>query len=141
MSFLVVGDAPIAKRRLYLFDITLITGMKVVKIGVASHGSSLDRMLQVNRAYYQKYRSTFMCNIKRDREVPADVVFKYETLLHRFFNNYQYTPKVAFDGSTELFAIPLDDAVMAFEAVINGEVPDFTYQMPSTKEAEDSLPF
>jgi len=141
MAFLKVGaEPPKPKRRLYLFDITLKSGMRVVKIGVASHNSSLDRMMAVNRSYYQKYRSTFMCSIKRDREVPAEKCFKYETILHRFFKNYQYTPTVPFDGSTELFAIPIDDAVMAFEAVLEGQVPDFTYELPVPEEKVD-LPF
>jgi len=130
MSLLTVGKAPKQMRRLYLFDITLASGLKVVKIGVASGGSSLDRMMQVNRDYFQKYRTTFAAGIKRDREVPQDQVFKMEAILHRFFKNYQYQAKKKFDGCTELFVVPLQDAVDAMELVLSGEEPDFTYELP-----------
>ena len=115
--------------------------MKAVKIGVASGESSVDRMFQVNRDYFMKYRTCFSCKISRDRVVPADECFKMESILHKFFSNYNYTPKIKFDGSTELFTIPIEDAIQAYELVIEGVEPDFVYQMPSTKEAEDSLPF
>jgi len=140
VSFLKVGTPPGNKRRLYLFDITLKSGLKVVKIGVASHNSSVDRMFQVNRDYFMKYRESFRCTIKRDREVPADKCFQMETILHKFFKDYQYTPKVRFDGSTELFCIPLSDAVQAYEAVIEGLVPEHTYIMPDQSE-KDGLTF
>ena len=140
MAFLTVGKKVEAKRRLYLFNIEMPSGMKCVKIGVASHESSLDRMMTVNRSIFQKYRCTAKIGIARDREVPADKCFKYETILHHFFKDYQYTPPVKFDGSTELFAIPIEDAKQALEAVIEGEEPDFTYVLPNKEESVD-LPF
>lgn len=142
MSFLKVGSVPNSKRRLYLFDITLKSGLKVVKIGVASHSSSVDRMFQVNRDYYIKTRESFKCSIKRDREVPSDQCFSMEATLHKFFRHYQYNSPVKFDGCTELFCIPLDAAVQAFEAVIDGLIPDHTYELPGMVDSNKyNLPF
>ena len=130
-----VGTSPDKKQRLYIMEIT-IAGKTYCKVGKASGHSAKERMLQIAGSYFDKYRALPVMTIKRDREVPTDKVFEYETCLHRFFKDYQYLPVIAFSGSTELFNVPVEDVVMAYEAVITGEVPDFTY----VKE-EDILPF
>jgi hypothetical protein len=142
MAFLTLGAPPPAKkRRLYLMEITLPSGMQVVKCGVASGSSSKERMMQINSSIYDKFRSTAMIKIKRDKEVDGEDVFKFENSVHKFFFNYQYDTTHKFDGCTECFCVPIEDMVQAYELIIEGVVPDFQYQMPSTKEAEDSLPF
>jgi len=132
-------------RRLYILDITFKSGMKVIKIGVSSGKDSLDRMLQIQRDYYHKYRCTFICNIKRDRPVDKELVFKYETILHKFFSEYQYVPKIAFDGSTELFAIPVNAAVEVYEYLLeNGleTLDEFEYDPEVYTEGPiDNPPF
>ncbi len=140
MAFLTVGKERPKTRRLYIMDITLPSGMKTVKIGVASGASSKERMLQLVSSIYDKFRTTPMIKIKRDREVPADKVFKYETMLHHYFEDYRYETKHKFDGVTENFCIPLDDAVQAYEAVLDEQVPDHKYIMPEPS-TEDQLPF
>ena len=139
MAFLKVGKAPSAKQRLYLLEITMPSGMKCVKIGKASGGSSVNRMMEICLDIYQKFRTTPMIKIKRDREVPADKVFKYEAMLHRYFKEYQYVPTTKFSGSTELFAIPVDDAVQAFEAAIEGLEPEDAYILPPDEVEELSF--
>ena len=140
MAFLTIGKDPKgAKQRLYLMEITLPSGMKVVKCGKASGESSKARMLQICASIYDKFRTTPMIKIKRDKEVPTDLVFKYETNVHRFFKDYHYHTKTKFDGSGECFTVPVDDMVAAYEAVIEGNEPDFTYVMPEV--GEDNVPF
>lgn len=142
MAFLTVGkEPPKKKQRLYIMEITLPSGMNVVKVGKASGPSSKERMLQICSSIYDDQRTTPMIKIKRDREVDAEYVFKFENTLHRFFANYKYESKAKWDGITECFCVPVEDVVQAYELVIEGVEPDFQYQMPSTKEAEDSLPF
>ena len=134
MAFMKVGAAPVAKKqRLYIMSIELPSGMCVVKIGKASGESSKERMLQINGSIFDKFRCTAKISIKRDREVPADKVFEYERILHDFFSNYRYDSPHKFDGVTECFVLPSDseDAVTAYELVITGEVPDFTYTAPA----------
>ena len=141
MAFLSVGKSKVPDiQRLYLMEITLPTGMIVVKIGKASGSSSKNRMLQICGGIFDKFRKTPMIYIKKDTVVPTDLVFQYENILHRFFTDYRYYSKVPFDGHTECFTIPLDDAVMAYEAVINGHVPEHIYEMPEPVE-QDSLTF
>ena len=129
--------------RLYLLDITFESGMKVVKIGKSSGKHSIDRMLQIQRDYFKKYRTTFLCRIKRDREVKKDV-FKIEAELHRFFNDFRYTAKIPFDGSTELFAISVEGAIAAYEFVLEGkDLSEYEYDptVYESKEDVDELPF
>lgn len=128
--------------RVYLLDITFASGMKVVKIGKSSGSSSLDRMLQIQRDYYNKYRVTFICNIKRDR--PVEDAFKAETALHKFFQDYKYTAKIAFDGSTELFVIPIQAAVEALEHILEKGIESlegYEYDPEVYREEVDELPF
>lgn len=129
--------------RLYLLDITFESGMKCVKIGKSSGEHSIDRMLQIQRDYFKKYRTTFICKIKRDRSVSSGV-FQKETELHQFFSEFRYKPKVAFDGSTELFAISLEGATAAYEFVLDGgDLSEYEYDpaVYETKEEVDELPF
>ena len=143
MAFMKVGAATVAKKqRLYIMSIELPSGMRVVKIGKASGESSKERMLQINGSIFDKFRCTAKISIKRDREVPADKVFEYETILHRFFSAYKYDPPHKFDGSGECFVLPHDseDVVTAYELVIAGEVPDFTYTATASIK-EDELQF
>jgi len=126
--------------RLYIFSIRFESGMEVVKIGKSSGKSSLDRMLQIQRDYFNKYRCTFICRIVRDRE--CDDVFSKESMLHRFFKEYQYKPHTAFDGSTELFVIGLDEAKMAYKAVLDGEnLDEYEYDPEIFKAEVDNLLF
>lgn len=132
MAFMKVGAAPVAKKqRLYIMSIELPSGMCVVKIGKASGESSKERMLQINGSIFDKFRCTAKISIKRDREVPADKVFEYETILHRFFVDYKYNTAHKFDGSGECFVVDTNDVVTTYELVIAGEVPDFTYTAPA----------
>jgi len=137
MAFLKVGGKPPAKKqRLYIMDIELPSGMRITKIGKSSGANSKERMLQINSSIFDKFRCTAKIKIKRDREVPADKVFEYETILHRFFSDCQYTTTHKWDGVTECFCVHLDDVVQAYEAVIDGMVPDHTYVAPDIKEEE-----
>ena len=128
--------------RLYIFSIRFESGMKVCKIGKSSGKSSLDRMLQIQRDYFNKYRCTFICRIVRDRECKD--VFKYETELHRFFKEYQYKAKIPFDGSTELFYVPVKAAKDAYMYLLDnglGSLDNYEYDPEVYKEEVDELPF
>ena len=142
MAFITVGGAaPKKKQRLYIMEITLPSGMTVIKCGKASGLSSKERMLQICSSIYDKHRRTPMIKIQRDREVDADLVFKYETIVHKFFKNYQYNSKTRWDGITECYVVPLDDMVQAYEAVLNGVVPEHTYVLPVQEPDEHGMAF
>ena len=126
------------KTRLYCMEIT--TGDKTYyKFGKSSGISSKDRMLQIIGSYYDVHRETPIVKIVRDRPIDKDLVFKYETVLHQYFNFYQYSKKLlSFSGSTECFHINKDIAVLCFEQVIEGLEPD--EKEPYMKDC-DTIPF
>ena len=145
MAFLKVGKKDQSKQRLYIMQITMpldedFTGLTVIKIGKTSGVSAKARMLDICSDIYDKFRRTPMIHIARDRQVPSDKVFEYEATLHNFFQNYKYNFKSKWSGHTECFVIPLEDAKMAFEAVIDGQVPDYLYELPEASE-EGTVPF
>jgi len=143
MAFLKVGkEPPKKKQRLYLMRITFKSGLTVIKIGKASGASSKERMLQIAASIYDIDRTLPHITVKRDQVVDAELVFKYETILHKYFCNYQYKNdrRKPFDGITETFVIPESDAIQAFEAVLAGLEPEECYVMPEAVE-EDCVSF
>ena len=126
------------KTRLYCMEIT--TQCKTYyKFGKSSGSSSKDRMLQIISSYFDSHRETPIVKIIRDRTINKDLVFTYETTLHKYFNFYQYSKDLlSFSGSTECFHIPKDIAILCFEQVIEGITPDPTDQY---MKDEDTIPF
>jgi len=142
MAFLTVGASmPKKKQRLYIMEITLPSGMVVVKCGKASGHSSKERMMQICSSIYDKFRRTPMIKIQRDREVDSDLVFKYEAIMHRFFMDYKYESKHKFDGISECFVVPLDDMIQAYEAVMEGMEPDGVYVRAPVEVDKYGIPF
>jgi len=135
MAFLQVGIPHVKDRRLYCMRIITSTDT-YYKFGVASGPSSKERMLQIVSSYFDRFRETPKIKIVRDRKVDGDIVFKYETILHKFFIFYQYKGSTPFSGSTELFCVSEDAAIQAYEAVVEGNIPDFQYC-----KSEDIIPF
>jgi hypothetical protein len=129
--------------RLYILDITMPSGMKCVKIGVSSGSNSVDRMMQVNRDIFNKYRCTAMIRIHKDKALDSrEEAFRLESMLHRFFKDYRYTPAKAFDGSTELFCIDVRAAKDALDFTLDGNnLDEYTYEPLDYEEDLDSLPF
>ena len=136
-----MGETLKPELRLYMLHIILPSGMELVKFGKSSGKSSKQRMLQICADIYEAYPERRTPSIKVIRDRKCNNPFELEAVFRNFFINYQYTTKASWAGSTECYAIPVEDGKDTYDLVINGEVPDFEYQMPRTKEAEDSLPF
>ena len=134
MAFLKVGTPHVKDRRLYCMRIITPTDT-YYKMGVASGPSSKKRMLQIVESYFDRFRSTPIVKIVRDRKIDGDKVFRYENTLHKFFCMYKYTG-TPFDGSTECFIIDEDVAIQAYEATIEGNEPDQVYY-----KSKDVIPF
>lgn len=132
------------QKRVYILAIRFENGMECIKIGVSSGPSSLDRMLQIQRDYFNKNRTTFLCRIIRDR--PTDNAYKIESTLHRFFKEYQYTPQTRFDGSTELFVCYKQAAIESLEYLLDNGIDaldEYEYDPEVYRDNEplDCLPF
>ncbi len=98
-----------------------LDGKQLVKIGVTSRNIE-DRVSEILVSIFKKYREFCYCRPKRFQKT-ADM-FDKEAILHKYFEDYKYTPDKVFSGSTEFFDVPLDTAVAAYEKLLAGEPLD-----------------
>ena len=103
----------------------------LVKIGVTSRAIE-DRVSEILISIFKKYREFPYCRPKRFRKTGN--VYEKEAVLHKYFAEFNYKPEKVFSGSTEFFDIPLDEAVRAYENLLDGKDLDEGVQ----GESEDS---
>ena len=102
---------------LYLVEFEL-EGKTLVKIGITSR-SIEERVAEILVGIFKAYRIFPYCRPKRFRKT-TDMSHK-ESILHRYFTSYRYTPEHKFGGSTEFFDVPIDTVVEVYERLLNGE--------------------
>jgi len=153
MSFLVIngkGDTRMrraskkvpAKKtsRLYLMEFKFSDGFTAIKCGKASGKSSEMRLMNIVLEYFKLYRETPYIKILRD--VPCTHVFKRETLFHNIHKAKRFYPSQAFTGSTELFSISKEDALLTFDRIIGEAIKrDEVKECASCKVAKSTICF
>ena len=87
--------------RLYVIQITLPDDTVVFKVGMTHSDRATDRMFEILRSWFMKYRFTPCAELKLDRSVqnPAEL----EKLAHRVLSDYRWIPDMQVDGGTEMF--------------------------------------
>lgn len=108
----------------------------LVKIGVTGRDKVEDRVIEILLSIYKTYRYFPYCYTKRFRKTSD--MFEKEAILHRYFKEYNYKTEKVFGGSTEVFDIPLDDAVAAYEKVLQGEPLDDVYVKSTDEEPSNT---
>lgn len=136
LLFLKVGNVEKQQLRIYLMHIVLPNSMVLCKFGKSSGESSKQRMLQICADIYETYPERRTPSIKIVRDRKCENPFELECVFKEFFKSYRYTTKSKWGGSTECYVIPLEDAKTTFDLVIEGHVPDFTYELSDTLEDE-----
>ena len=101
----------------YLLEIAM-EEKTVVKIGVTTRKIE-ERVVEILTSAFHQYRTFYACYPKRFKKTTE--IFKKEAMLHRYFADRRYKPQKIFGGCTELFDIPLDEAVEVYERVLKGE--------------------
>lgn len=96
-----------------------LEGKELVKIGVTSR-SIEERMSEILISIFKRYREFPYCRPKRFRKV--EDAYEKEAGLHFHFQDYKYLPQKQFSGHTEFFDMPLDEAVLVYENLVNGDV-------------------
>ena len=97
----------------------------VYKIGMTTNPRPTDRLMEIVRSYYNKYRETPVAKILRYRT--CNNVFATEAMLHRYFSDYRSTFDKQFDGCTECFDIDEETAISIYDRARDGEIFDTTY--------------
>ena len=105
--------------RLYLFELKL-EGEIIIKCGKSSGKSSVDRFFSILYDYARIHRGTPESRIIRD--VECEDVFKKENKFHTYFNDNRFFPINPFSGSTELFNITIEEAMLKFDEIIGESI-------------------
>ena len=87
--------------RLYVIKLVLPDDTIVHKVGMTNSNRAADRMLEILRSWFMRYRFVPYAELRLNREVanPLDL----EKLAHKVLSNYQWIPDKKIDGGTEMF--------------------------------------
>jgi len=111
-----VSHEKVVKDRLYLIEFKDSTGY-YVKCGKSSGVSSNKRFLSIMESYVIAHKGNCAyAKILRDVEVTE--VFKRETEFHHRFAGQRHYPFHSFSGSTELFTLTQEEALLAFDEIV-----------------------
>lgn len=91
----------------------------LVKIGITSRPKIEDRVTEILVSIFKSYRYFPYLRPKRFTKT-SDIMTK-EAMLHKYFEERRYITEHKWGGSTEVFDIPLDEAVEVYERVLKGE--------------------
>lgn len=103
-----------SKGILYVLEIELEDKL-LVKIGFTQRTKVEDRVVEILTSIWKKYRIFPKTYVKRFSTF-EDVVSKEQELLKKF-EEYRYSTKYKFSGSTEIFDLELDKVVEAYDAL------------------------
>ena len=102
--------------RLYLIEFEDDTGY-YVKCGKSSGKDSEKRLITIMESYIRAHHGN--CAYARIlRDVQVDNVFTKESKFHTKFKDRRHYPKHSFSGYTELFALTKEEAINAFDAIV-----------------------
>ena len=96
----------------YKFTTKLGNEKILYKIGVTIN-APIDRMLQISRSFFQLRRYVPESRLVRFRKVPN--YYELEKILHKKLDNYRFSFKDKFDGSTEFFDIDKELVIEEYE--------------------------
>jgi hypothetical protein len=96
----------------YILKVQLSDGQILYKIGVTKDKRHMDRMLEVLKGFFVKYRYIPFTSIKRFRVFPD--AYEVERLLHSKYKDLQYCFDKKFCGCTEFFTINDEQELLDF---------------------------
>lgn len=87
--------------RIYVIKITLPDACVVHKIGMCNTDRSTDRMMEILRSWFTRYRFVPYAELKLDMETgrPREL----ETHIHKILKSKQFIPNEKVEGGTEMF--------------------------------------
>lgn len=84
-----------------MIRITLPDGTVVHKIGMTNTNRSTDRMMEILRSWFTKYRFVPHSELKLDMECQDP--YKLEAYIHKILKANRFEPVHKVDGGTEMF--------------------------------------
>lgn len=98
--------------RLYIFRFTLKDNTVIHKVGMCNSDRTVDRMMEVLRAFFMVYRYIPNCELRKNKKVRIPLLV--EQHMHGLLDEWSYTFEKPFDGHTEFFINLDEDAVIEY---------------------------
>ena len=105
--------------RVYVLKLVLPDQTVLHKIGMTNSNRVTDRMMEILRSWFVKYRYVPYCELRKDMECgfPKEL----EHLLHRIFHRKRWEAPYSTDGSTEMFAGLNEGRLLHFMSQFNDD--------------------
>lgn len=87
--------------RVYVIKIVLPDGTIVHKIGMCKSNRSTDRMMEILRSWFMKFRFVPYAELKLDMETGRPL--EIEQHMHKILKHKKYAPGEKVSGGTEMF--------------------------------------
>jgi len=87
--------------RLYVIKMILPDDTVVHKIGMTNSNRSTDRMMEILRSWFSKYRFTPYAELRLDME--TGYPRQLEAFIHKVLWKHQFIPNMPVEGHTEMF--------------------------------------
>jgi len=104
-----VSEKPSKYGRLYVLKFTLDDGTVLHKVGMCNSDRSTDRMMEILRDFFVKYRYVPRCEMRRDKKTIVPLLL--EKHMHSLLDEWSYRFDEKFNGSTEFFS-DIDESVL-----------------------------
>ena len=92
--------------RVYVIRLTLPGSVIIYKIGMCNSNRSVDRMMEILRSWFNRYRFVPHSELKLDMETGRPL--EIEAHIHKCLAHKKYAPSEKVSGGTEMF-IDIDE--------------------------------
>lgn len=87
--------------RIYVIRMELPDGLIIHKIGMCNSDRSVDRMLEILRSWFMRFRFIPYCQLKLDMQ--TNYPKELESHIHQILKHKQFVPHMKVEGGTEMF--------------------------------------
>jgi hypothetical protein len=87
--------------RIYVVRMELPDGVIVHKIGMCNSNRSVDRMMEILRSWFTRFRFVPYTELKLDMN--TNYPKQLESHIHKILNHKRFTPHMEVEGRTEMF--------------------------------------
>lgn len=87
--------------RIYVIRMELPDGLIVHKIGMTNSDRAVDRMMEILRSWFMRFRFVPYCELKLDMN--TNYPKELERHIHKILKHKQFIPHMKVDGGTEMF--------------------------------------
>lgn len=106
--------------RIYVIKLVLPDGLVVHKVGMCNSSRSTDRMMEILRSWFNKFRFVPYAELRLDMECHNPR--KIEAYIHKILRPVSFTPTYKVQGHTEMFCSLDETKLICFLKSVNNSV-------------------